>query len=523
MQSTHRTDSSSQADAYGGWGLQRRDLKPLKADRFGYAEARHLLNRAGFGGTPDQIRTLVEWGLERSVQHIVQVNDVGGYPNSDPRQFRSDIMAPVSQEQRREYQRALRAGNEDVVDRFRRERQRKQRDDRGQIAEMQQWWIQRMVETTRPLEEKLTLFWHSHFATSYRAIENSYHMFMQNNFFREHAAGNFGDLLRGIVRDPAMLAYLNNQQNRKGSPNENLARELMELFSLGRGNYTEQDIKEGARALTGYHYQYNEFRFRSGAHDSGSKRILGQRGSHDGDDFVRILLEQRACAEFVGRKLYRYFVTDVADRPRDRSEQNRSAGMEVFCKLLRDSNYEIGTTLSTLFTSEHFYHPSVRTERIKSPVELLVGAARQLHAPLRSLGTAADALELMGQDLFFPPNVAGWPGGRSWVNTSTLYVRQNLMNFMLTGRLPSGYDEQSDEERYDTAMVLTEARRIGDNRITQQSLVDAVLSMTLGDAATSSHHDALVSFTEQVRGASNEQLALGLLVLASAAPEYNLC
>lgn len=523
MQATGHDGLADMTEAGVEWGLQRRDLKPLAAERFGYSEARHLLNRAGFGGTPDQIRTLVEWGIERSVDHIVRVESVGGYPQADSRTFRSDIMAPVSPEDRRAYQRALRAGDEDAVDQFRRERQRKQRDDRGQIAEMQRWWLTRMIETTRPLEEKLTLFWHSHFATSYRSIENSYHMFLQNDFFRRHAVGSFGDLLRGIVRDPGMLAYLNNQQNRKNAPNENLARELMELFSLGRGNYTEDDIKEGARALTGYHYQFNDFRFRSAQHDSGVKRILGKRGEFDGDDFVRIILEQHACAVFVGEKLYRFFVGDLEDRPRSREGQHRRAGADVFVKRFRREKYALQPVLRELFLSEHFYHPSVRAEMIKSPVELVVGAARQLHAPVRSIGTAVDALELMGQDLFYPPNVAGWPGGRSWVNTSTLFVRQNILNFMLTGKLPEGYDDDARSDVYDTSMVLAEAGRFGDGSIDERSLLEAVIRMTLGEAGNDSHRHALRDFARGVRGAREEQLALGMLVLASAAPEYNLC
>src|SRR6185436_12424118 len=165
--------------------------------------------------------------------------------------------------------------------------QDRERDDRRQMREMQKWWLKRMIETPRPLEEKMTLFWHGHFATSFRTIENSYHMFKQNTLFRKHAVGNFGELLFAIIRDPAMIAYLNNNQSRKGKPNENLAREIMELFSLDIAGYTERDIKEGARALTGYTFVDDKFEFRRNDHDTGEKSILGVTGPLDGDGFVK--------------------------------------------------------------------------------------------------------------------------------------------------------------------------------------------------------------------------------------------
>ena len=167
-----------------------------------------------------------------------------------------------------------------------------------------------MISTKRPLEEKLTLFWHGHFATGYRTIENSYHMYLQNMFFRNNAMGNFkDDLVLGIIHDPAMIKYLNNDQNRKQAPNENLARELMELFTLGEGEgYSEDDIKEGARTLTGYNIEDDEFAFRARQHDTGRKRIFGRSGEYDGDDFVNLIFTRRNASIFIIEKLYKFFV-----------------------------------------------------------------------------------------------------------------------------------------------------------------------------------------------------------------------
>jgi uncharacterized protein (DUF1800 family) len=237
-------------------------LKPLNAQDFDYWKAQHLLNRAGFGGTPAQARALANMGLDAAVDYVVDYEKVDVEPITAD-QFDKDIMRPANAEQRMEIEQARRSGNEALLEKFRQEREQRQMADRRQIAEMQKWWLKRIIETPRPLEEKMTLFWHGHFATGYRSIEDSYHMFQQNQFFRANATGSFADLVYGIVRDPAMLRYLNNDQSRKEKPNENLARELMELFTLGEGNlYTEADIKEGARALTGNTFEDDRFVFR---------------------------------------------------------------------------------------------------------------------------------------------------------------------------------------------------------------------------------------------------------------------
>ena len=274
-------------------------LKELKPQDFDEWMAAHLLNRAGFGGTPGQVRTLHRRGLKDAVDHLVEYESIEFEP-VNASAFDSDIMRPPTEEERMRNQQARRMGDEEARAKIQQERQRRQVADRRQMAQMQRWWLKRIIDTPRPLEEKMTLFWHGHFATGYRAIEDSYHMFLQNQFFRANATGSFADLVHGIIRDPAMLKFLNNDQNRKQSPNENLARELMELFTLGEGNaYTEDDIKQGARALTGYTFNDDEFTFRTPMHDDGDKRILGVEGKWDGADFCRLILSQKVCSEYI--------------------------------------------------------------------------------------------------------------------------------------------------------------------------------------------------------------------------------
>jgi uncharacterized protein (DUF1800 family) len=498
-------------------------LRPIEPASFGYAQARHLLWRAGFGGPPDQVRALAEWGPELSVRRLVRVDEIGGYPRPASDAFESDLMREPTLEELRALQRARQRQDEEAVARFRAQRQRNQRADRGQIRDMQRWWLERMIETPRPLEEKMTLFWHGHFATSYRTIENSYHMFMQNTLFRERAVGNFGELLFRIIRDPAMIRYLNNDRNRRNAPNENLARELMELFSLGEGNYTERDIREGARALTGWTFRDNEFWLNRAEHDDGDKRILGRRGKLDGDGFVRAILEQRECSEFVCLRLYEFFVADLpAEGDPARGPVERV--VRSLAGTLRRNEYEVAPVLERLFRSEHFYDPLNMASRIKSPVELVVGAVRSMRTPVRDLGILSDALGLMGQSLFFPPNVAGWDGGRAWINTSTLFVRQNILTFLLTGKTPQGYDPLADLERYDPTALLDDLARTdpGADRDVEK-VCRFLTTFALGRAAGDRHAEVLERFLEGHGGRVNDQTITGALALITAMPEYQLC
>lgn len=493
----------------------------LKPEAFGFDQARHLLNRAGFGGTPQQVQTLVGWGLEKSVDYILDYDKVA-YESDDSTLFDQNIMRPPNEMERQAAARARRGQDEETLARLRARRQEAERDDRQQMRRIQHWWLKRMIETPRPLEEKLTLFWHGHFATSYRTIEDSYHMFVQNRFFRTHAIGSFSNLLSGIIRDPAMIAYLDNNDSRKDRPNENLARELMELFSLGVGNYGERDIKEGAKALTGYTYRDDEFVFEKNNHDDGPKTILGKSGRMDGEDFVRAILARPACSSFIAAKLYRYFVNDdYASNPA--FEKPARSVIGAMAGTLVGARYELKPVLKRLFLSEHFYDPGVIGEQIKSPAEVVVGAARGFNAPVRDIGILADAMNLMGQSLFFPPNVAGWAGGRSWINTSTMFVRQNTLVFMLTGKKPTGYDALADREKFDPTTLLGELAKADPAAVRDAArVVDYTLRFTLGPAAVR-ERDALVNFVNANGGPQNPDTITGLLLLITAMPEYQLC
>jgi len=498
-------------------------LDPIRPDEFGIDEARHLINRAGFGGSPGQLRTLADWGPEKSVDYLLNYEQAPGEAIADDA-FDADIMRPPSAEERQAQRRAAAARDEETLAQIRVRRQNAEQADREQVRAMQRWWLKRMIESGRPLEEKLTLFWHGHFATSYRTVEDSYLLFRQHRLFRAHAAGNFGELLFGIIRDPAMINYLDNNDSRKGKPNENLARELMELFSLGVGNYTEQDIKEGARALTGYTYRDNEFAFDRANHDGGNKAILGRVGSLDGEDFVRAILEKRECARFIATKLYRFF---AHDHPSGRAALDRAA--EPVIKGLADtllrSRYELKPVLRRLFLSRHFYDRAIRDQQVKSPVQLLVGTIRSLNTPARDLKTLLDAANMMGQSLFFPPSVKGWDGGRSWINTSTLFVRQNTLVYLLTGKRPQGKDPLADDEPFDGVSLLEQlGLAYPEARETDlDARLDAVLRFTVGRADVPARDTLRAFLASRGPGPLDAPTLTHLILLISAIPEYQLC
>ncbi len=276
-------------------------------------------------------------------------------------------------------------------------------------------WLDEMVNTNAQLREKMSLFWHGHFAC--RDINIFFQQLMLSEI-RNNALGNFGDLLRAVSKSAAMLGFLNNQQNRKQKPNENFAREVMELFTMGRGNYTEQDIKEAARAFTGWGFNLSgEFVFRRFQHDTGKKTILGRTGNFDGDDILNILLENRKTAHYITRKIYRHFVNEhVEDEGKIKWLADR----------FYQSNYNIGDLMKDIFTSDWFYDAKNIGAKIKSPIELLVGIRRLLPMEMESEQLQLLFQRALGQVLFYPPNVAGWPGGKQWIDSSSLMLRLKI-------------------------------------------------------------------------------------------------
>ena len=285
---------------------------------------------------------------------------------------------------------------------------------REAFSHMSTAWMERMASSPAQLREKLTLFWHGHFACRVRQPGPALSL---HNATRQHALGKFPDLLLAVSREPAMLQFLNNQQNRKEHPNENFAREVMELFTLGRGNYTEADVKEAARAFTGWGYDgQGNFRFRERDHDAGTKTFLGRTGNFTGEDVLRIILEQPAAATFLTTKIYRFFVNEVPN----------PAHIEPLAAAFRKSGYDIADLLERLFSADWFYEPANVGTHIKSPVELLAGLRRTLNLKIDNPQPLLGYQRALGQNLFQPPNVAGWPGGRSWIDSSSLLLRLQL-------------------------------------------------------------------------------------------------
>jgi uncharacterized protein (DUF1800 family) len=493
-------------------------LQPLDPKQFDTRCAQHLLQRAGFGGTSQQVQALADFGLKKSVEYIVNYKELPDPEAPALDDYNKDIIRPLTSKERALVKEARQTKDEDLVDQFRKERQKRQREDRKQIAEMEEWWLRRMISTPRPLEEKLTLFWHGHFATGYRTIENSYHMYMQNMFFRDNAMGNFKeDLVRGIIHDPAMIKYLNNHQNRKQAPNENLARELMELFTLGEGDgYSEDDIKEGARTLTGYTVEDDSFNMNSRQHDSGTKKIFGRSGKFDGDDFVDLIFTRASASTFIIEKLYRYFVNDL---PHGETIESK-AYIRALSKKFKQHNWNIKPIIETILLSKHFYDDANRNAIIKSPVQLIVQAARTLHLPQRKkmARTLAIASDVMGQRLFAPPSVKGWDGGRTWINTSTLFMRQNTLLYLLTGQRPDSEAWEADGTRYDANALVNGHTR------SSKTAVNHLLTMLLNvETPAKDRVASLEDFLKTQHNKMNNETVTGLLTLITAMPEYQLC
>ncbi|WP_324675417.1 DUF1800 domain-containing protein [Hymenobacter sp. GOD-10R] len=285
---------------------------------------------------------------------------------------------------------------------------------RDAFYQMNLGWMERMANSLAQLREKMTFFWHGHFACRVRQPVTALQL---NNTIRQLALGNFGDLLLAVSKEPAMLQFLNNQQNRKQHPNENFAREVMELFTIGRGNYTEHDVKEAARAFTGWSSdEQHQFIFREKQHDTGSKTFIGRTGNFSGEDILTILLEQPKTAEFITTKLYRFFVNDTPS----------PAHIQPLAQAFYKSHYDISALLEQMFSADWFYEAANVGNRIKSPIELLAGIKRTLGVQMEDPKPLIGYEKALGQTLFEPPNVAGWPGGRNWIDSSSLLLRLQL-------------------------------------------------------------------------------------------------
>jgi uncharacterized protein (DUF1800 family) len=392
---------------------------PTDDDPFDTLKAAHLLNRAGFGGTPEEVAKVQQQGPQDAVDALLDFPDspaeeqsqtdvpdlsaITGLP-SDFRQIAKSMVGKTDEEKKEIRQKFMLANREAV------------------LATVN-WWLKRMTFGQHPLQEKLTLFWHGHFVTSAKDERSASAMWNQHELLRANVVGNFSKFVRAVSRDPAMLDYLNNSQNRKAHPNENFARELMELFTLGIGNYTEDDVKQGARAFTGWAHDGDDYVFRKFDHDDGIKIFLGRSGNFNGDDVIDIILSQPVCARFIASKIFRFFAFEEVD----------DSLTEGLASLLRSNHYELRPLVRTILTSKAFYGPSAIGSQIKSPLQLVIGTIRQLDLQMPPPRAVMGALTQMGQVPFAPPNVRGWPGGRMWINTSTLFVRYNTALFLAGG------------------------------------------------------------------------------------------
>ncbi|GEO03190.1 hypothetical protein AAE02nite_08540 [Adhaeribacter aerolatus] len=301
------------------------------------------------------------------------------------------------------------------------ERRRQMQQARRELAKINTTWLQTMATSPAQLREKMAFFWHGHFACRTQRPEFALN---QVNLLRQHALGKFSDLLMAVAKDPAMLQFLNNQQNRKLQPNENFARELLELFTLGRGHYSEEDIKNAARAFTGWGYDAEGmFVFRERQHDAGTKTFLGKIGNFTGEDILRIILDQPQTAKFLTTKIYRFFVNDTPD----------AAVIQQLSEQFYATDYDIQALLQKIFSTDWFYAPANIGTRIKSPVELLTGLQRAFAIQFQDAPGLLVVQRALGQVLLYPPNVGGWPGGRNWIDSSSLMFRMKLPQTIFAG------------------------------------------------------------------------------------------
>jgi len=364
----------------------------------------HLMWRAGFGPAVEQLTDLSETSPRQLYKALQKASSKKPEYIDVADDYLKGLFAGIDEAGRQERRKEM---TED-------ERKKVQQKNRESVRSLNLNWLDLFVTTDAQLREKMAFFWHGHFAC------RNLNVFYQQGLLdviRRNALGSFRDMLHEVSKTAAMLNFLNNQQNRKDHPNENFAREVMELFTLGRGNYTENDIKEAARAFTGWTANAKgEFVFRRFQHDYGSKTVLGKTGNFDGDEVLDILLSQKQTAKYLTQKLYRFFVNDTPDD----EKVNRLA--ERFYQ----STYDIGRLMEDIFTSDWFYDEKNIGAKIKSPIELLAGIQRMLPMQLENPEALTFLQRALGQMLFYPPNVAGWPGGKTWIDSSSLMLRMRI-------------------------------------------------------------------------------------------------
>ncbi len=424
--------SYAQANNTKNLFLQQTEI--ISKEEWSLNKARHLLERAGFGGNQKEIKALFDLGHIKAVNKLVNYEEISietlkpfdeskiydpglkDFPSSRPETIRlaekhgEALGVKVKKSGNRKMQ--------PIVNKF----FFWLRASKLETKRVSYWWANRMLNSPRPLEETMTLFWHNHFANSEAKIRDYRKILLQNETFRKNATGNFKNLLVAVAKDPAMLYYLDAGKNTKGSPNENFSREIMELFTLGVGNYSEKDIREAARAFTGWNSNDLEFVINKRQHDFEKKTIFSQTANFSGEEVIDLLFSKEATSVFIVKKIYKEFV----------NENLSNDFVEKYAKVFRSNNYELKPLLKAIFLSKHFYQEQNVASHIKSPVELVISTYKKFE--LEEIPGIPDFNEVtseMGQTLFWPPTVAGWAGGRSWITPALLMERGNFANNLL--------------------------------------------------------------------------------------------
>jgi uncharacterized protein (DUF1800 family) len=494
-------------------------------------EAAHLLNRAGFGGNPTAIQQLHALGREKAVDSLLSPTEpISADP---PPVWSRDENLLADLKRRAAETRQLRVSTAELSAEAaalaRREAQKEiQRETRLRILEAQAWWFGRMVNTTAPLREKMTLFWHDHFATSLQKVRQPAYLVRQNQLFRQHAFGNFRQLTQAILMDPAMMLYLDTQNSKKGRPNENFAREVMELFTLGEGHYSEQDVREAARAFTGYQLNRSTGRVFHNKRqwDATDKTVFGKTGPFTGKDVIDLIFQKPETARFMAGKLWEFFVVAHPSEPL----------LSALASDLQQSEFRIAPVLRRIFLSEEFYQPTVIRGQIKSPVQYLVTLLKQLEIGTPEAGFAAASGSQLGQVLFAPPNVAGWDWGKAWINTNTLLTRYNIAGSLTTGSADSSARMAATPNMAAARGALAQRanrrqkgpafEKIAPRAQREQpaELVDALISRFFQSPLPEKARNAMVEYAEAKKGeilTNRETAELCHLILST--PYYQLC
>ena len=446
-----------------GWAWD--PFVPDKKNPWSRRHAAHLYRRAGFGAPSATLDEAVRLGLSRTIKQLVSSRPAAGGFDREMASMARSITAT------------------------------------GKPQQLSAWWLYRMVTTPDQVLEKTTLFWHGHFATSAAKVEEPQMMLAQNSLLRRHALGRFESMVQGMSRDPAMLIWLDSTTNRRIRPNENYARELLELFCLGLGNYTEKDIAEIARAFTGWEVVNGRFVFSAFQHDTGNKVFLGANGNYGGDEAIRIVLGQPAAARFIARKLVHFFVCEEPSLP--------DAVIEPLAKQLASEGFELRPVVSRILASNIMFSRHAVGRKVRSPVELAVGLLRCLEGTA-DMFKLAEALERIGQGVFFPPSVKGWDGGRTWIDSASLLGRANLVRHLVV----DGGDRFGKSGLRD----LVEQHGRGD----PQDTIDWLLEMLVAVPIPPKARQLLVDLARSRSAGANDRWSRVIHAI-STIPEFQLC